>query len=84
MKTSQLLLAVVAIAAVALVAVLSGGGGDDGGVGDGVSSAPVAPKGSVRVSFAYSPEKEKLLSPLIRRFNFERAKVNGKRAELQH
>jgi Ca-activated chloride channel family protein len=77
MKTSQLLLAVVAIAAVALVAVLSGGGGDDGG-GDGRESGPVAPKGSVRVSFAYSPEKEKLLRPLIRRFNSERAKVNGK------
>jgi Ca-activated chloride channel family protein len=78
MKTSQLLLAVVAIAAVALVAVLSGGGGDDSGGGDGSRSAPVAPKGSVRVSFAYSPEKEKLLRPLIRRFNSERTKVNGK------
>jgi Ca-activated chloride channel homolog len=78
MKTSQLLLAVVAIAAVALVAVLSGGGGDDGGGGDGRESGPAAPKGSVRVLFAYSPEKEKLLRPLIRRFNSERAKVNGK------
>jgi Ca-activated chloride channel family protein len=78
MKTSQLLLAVVAIAAVALVAVLSGGGGGDGGDGDGRGSGPAAPKGSVRVSFAYSPEKEKLLKPLIRRFNSERSKVGGK------
>ena len=61
------------------MAVLSGGGGDDGGGGgDGRESGPAAPKGSVRVSFAYSPEKEKLLKPLIRRFNSERAKVNGK------
>jgi Ca-activated chloride channel homolog len=78
MKTSQLLLAVVAIAAVALVAVLSGGGGDDDGGGDGRQSGPAAPKGAVRVSFAYSPEKEKLLKPLIRRFNSERTKVGGK------
>jgi Ca-activated chloride channel family protein len=77
MKTSQLLLAVVAIAAVALVAALSAGDGDGGGSSGG-GSGPVAPQGSVRVSFAYSPEKEKLLKPLIRRFNSQRAKVNGK------
>jgi Ca-activated chloride channel homolog len=39
----------------------------------------VAPAGSVRVSFAYSPEKEKLLTPLIRRFNSAGVRVNGKR-----
>jgi Ca-activated chloride channel family protein len=77
MKTSQLLLAVVAIAAVALVAALSAGDGDGGGSSGG-GSGPVAPQGSIRVSFAYSPEKEKLLKPLIRRFNSQRAKVNGK------
>ena len=77
MKRSQLLIAVVAIVAVALVAALSGGDGDDSGSSGG-GSGPVAPKGSVRVSFAYSPEKEKLLKPLIRRFNSQRAKVNGK------
>ena len=79
MKRSQLLIAVVAIVAVALVASLSGGSGDDGGSSSGGGgSGPAAPKGSVRVSFAYSPEKEKLLKPLIRRFNSQRVKVNGK------
>jgi Ca-activated chloride channel family protein len=79
MKRSQLLIAVVAIVAVALVASLSGGDGDDGGSSSsGGGSGPAAPRGSVRVSFAYSPEKEKLLKPLIRRFNSQRVKVNGK------
>jgi Ca-activated chloride channel homolog len=77
MKRSQLLIAVVAVVAVALVASLSGGEGDDRRTGGG-GSGPTAPKGSVRVSFAYSPEKEKLLKPLIRRFNSQRTEVNGK------
>src|SRR5215211_7824883 len=77
MKRSQLLIAVVAVVAVALVASLSGGDGDDSETSGG-GSGPVAPRGSVRVSFAYSPEKEKLLRPLIRRFNSQRAEVNGK------
>jgi Ca-activated chloride channel family protein len=77
MKRSQLLLAVVAIVAVALVAALSAGDGDDGGSSGG-GSGPAAPVGSVRVSFAYSPEKEKLLKPLIRRFNSQGVEVNGK------
>ena len=65
--------------AVALVATLSGGGGDDdGGSSSEGGSGPAAPAGAVRVSFAYSPEKEKLLEPLIRRFNSEREQVNGK------
>jgi Ca-activated chloride channel family protein len=79
MKRSQLLIAVVAIIAVALVASLSAGeGGDDGSSGGGDGSGPAAPAGSVRVSLAYSPEKEKLLKPLIRRFNAERTKVDGR------
>jgi Ca-activated chloride channel homolog len=77
MKRSQLLIAVVAVVAVALVASLSGGDGDDSETSGG-GSGPVAPRGSVRVSFAYSPEKEKLLKPLIRRFNSQRTEVNGK------
>jgi Ca-activated chloride channel family protein len=79
MKRSQLLIAAIAVVAVALVASLSGGNGDDGGSSSGGGgSGPAAPRGSVRVSFAYSPEKEKLLKPLIRRFNSQRVKVNGK------
>lgn len=36
------------------------------------------PEGAVRVHFAYSPEKEKLLKPLIREFNSQRDRVGGK------
>ena len=77
MKRGQLLIALLAAIAVAAVAVLaSGGGGDDGSGGGGADAAPdTAPKGSVRVPFAYSPEKEKLLAPLIREFNQEDGKA---------
>ena len=79
MKRSQLLIAVVATLAVGLVAALAGGGDDDGGSSSSEGgSGPVAPAGAVGVSFAYSPEKEKLLKPLIRRFNSQREQVNGK------
>jgi Ca-activated chloride channel family protein len=77
MKRSQMLIAVVAVVAVALVAALSRGSDDDR-ESSGGGSGPVAPAGSVRVSFAYSPEKEKLLKPLIRRFNSQREEVNGR------
>jgi Ca-activated chloride channel homolog len=77
MKRSQLLILILAVVAVAGVALVSnGGGGDDGG--DGGETAPAAPEGAIAVPFAYSPEKEKLLVPLIRRFNSEREQVNGR------
>jgi Ca-activated chloride channel family protein len=73
----QLLIALLAAVAVAVVAVVSTGGGGD-------SSQPQreeqrAPAGAVRISFAFSPEKEKLLEPLIREFNEQdgRAFVEG-------
>jgi Ca-activated chloride channel homolog len=69
MKPSQLLIAIVAALAVAAVAVLASGGGDDGGGGGSGDSAQEAPAGALRIPFAYSPEKEKLLTPLIRQFN---------------
>src|SRR3954452_8460530 len=80
MKRSQLALLAVAIVAVGLIAVLgSGGGKDDEKSGSGSTTAPAkAPEGAVKVNFAYSPEKEKLLLPLIRRFNASGAQVNGK------
>jgi Ca-activated chloride channel family protein len=83
MKRGQLLIALVAVAAVALVAALSRGGDGGGGSSSGGGSGPAAPAGSVRVSFAYSPEKEKLLKPLIRRFNSEGERVNGKRVFVE-
>src|SRR5215211_3241082 len=82
MKRSQITIAIVAVFAVALVAIISAGGGsDDGGggkSGGGGDFGGKAPAGSIRVSFAYSPEKEALLKPLIQRFNESGKKVDGK------
>ena len=74
MKPSQIAIAALALAAVIGVALLSAGrgGGEGGGGGGG------APPGSLRVTFAYSPEKEKLLEPLIESFNDERREVAGR------
>jgi Ca-activated chloride channel family protein len=79
MKPGQLIIAAIAIVAVAAVAIVAsmGRGGGDGGGGSDTSTAS-APKGAVRVTFAYSPEKEKLLVPLIKRFNEQREQVDGK------
>jgi Ca-activated chloride channel family protein len=82
MKKSQLVLLAVAVAAVALIAIIgSGGGGSDDNGSNGSTSAPdTAPAGATVVSFAYSPEKEKLLVPLVKKFNAsDDAQVNGKR-----
>jgi Ca-activated chloride channel homolog len=78
MKRSQVLILILAVLAVAGVALVSAGGGDGGDDDADGGAGPVAPKGSVAVSFAYSPEKEKLLAPLIKRFNSERVQVNGR------
>ena len=77
MKRGQLLIAVLAAVAVSVVAVLSAGGGDDSSQSQ--DDAQRAPEGAVRISFAFSPEKEKLLEPLIREFNEQdgRAFVEG-------
>jgi Ca-activated chloride channel family protein len=78
MKKSQLVLLAVAVVAVALIAVLGSSGGkpDDG---PGSSGSTTAPAGAVSVSFAYSPEKEKLLVPLVNSFNASGAEVDGKK-----
>ena len=66
MKKGQLGIALLAAAAVALVSILSSSGGDDKPKRAPVSKAPA---NAVVVPFAYSPEKEKLLVPLIKEFN---------------
>ncbi len=86
MKKSQLALIAVAVIAVALIAILGGGGADDdsGSGGNGNGKAPTqAPAGATTVSFAYSPEKEKLLVPLVNKFNAESTEVDGKRIFVQ-
>src|SRR4051794_1072476 len=78
MKRSQVLLVVVAALAVGAVAVLAGGGGKDGTAASKSDAGGPAPANAIHVSFAYSPEKEKLLLPLIASFNRERHRVGGR------
>jgi Ca-activated chloride channel family protein len=83
MKRSQITIAVVAVFAIVLVWVITsaGGGGDDGGNGNGGGgggNGGTPPAGAVRVPFAYSPEKEVLLKPLIEEFNESEQQVGGK------
>ena len=77
MKKSQLVLIAVAVGAVALIALISGGGKDDSGSSGGPTGTQ-APSGAVKVTFAYSPEKEELLKPLIASFNASKPQANGK------
>jgi Ca-activated chloride channel family protein len=69
-KRSQLLILVAAVVAVGVVALLSSGGDDESD-----SGGPQPSENAIRVPFAYSPEKEKLLEPLIDRFNESRDDV---------
>ena len=46
------------------------------------SGAP-APKNAIKVSFAYSPEKEKLLLPLIKAFNAKGEEVDGRKVFVE-
>ena len=78
MKRTEILIALLAAVAVGVIAVLFAGG--DGGDGDEPEPAPA---GALRLSFAYSPEKEKLLEPLIRRFNEQGESAGGKRIFVQ-
>ena len=71
MKRGQLLIVIVAAIAVGAVALVSAGGGGDDESGGGTEAEQQAPANAVRLPFAYSPEKEKLLVPLIREFNRE-------------
>ncbi|MBJ7519264.1 MAG: VWA domain-containing protein [Solirubrobacteraceae bacterium] len=79
MRTGRLLIILVAIGAVAIAAIVSMGGSDEGGGGSGSgAAATTAADDAVRVPFAYSPEKEQLLEPLVRAFNEQGAEVGGR------
>ncbi len=72
MKRGQVLVLLAAVAAVAIVAVLARETGPAGGAN------ATAPPGSLAVRFVFSPEKEKLLEPLVERFNERGEEVDGK------
>ena len=62
----RMLIIGLALAAVAIAFVASAGGDPER------SAAPSATPPPAKLSFVYSPEKELLLAPLIKRFNSER------------
>ena len=80
MNARAIIIAAAVVAVVAAV-VASGGGGDDNKSSSSTTSTNAtgkAPAGSLRISFAYSPEKEVLALPLIKRFNAQKFKVDGR------
>jgi Ca-activated chloride channel family protein len=81
-KRGQALILALAVAAIAIMAVVAGGGGgsDDATATTPTTSTAVAqaPAGAVVVPFAYSPEKDALLKPLIAAFNASGAQVGGR------
>src|SRR3954470_3489407 len=78
---NRLIVLGIAVVVVIVAIVATSGGGDSGGGGGGKVTS--APKGSVTVDFVYSPEKEKLLVPLIQKFNAEKKQVDGKQVFVQ-
>ena len=70
MSGNRSIVIVAAVAAVVIAVVLSYSGGDGGGSDK--------PDDAVTVTFAYSPEKEELLKPLIERFNDEGHEAGGR------
>jgi Ca-activated chloride channel family protein len=86
-KRGQAVIVALAAAAVAIMALVagSGGGGDDKPASTPTTATSVAraPAGAVVVTFAYSPEKEALLTPLVRAFNASGAKAGGRPVFVQ-
>jgi Ca-activated chloride channel family protein len=79
MTRGQLLLALLAALAVGAVAWAAGGsGGGDKKTASSGEPDSKTPANAVVVSFAYSPEKEKLLLPLIKEFNAKGETVSGR------
>jgi Ca-activated chloride channel homolog len=77
---SRLIVLGLAIVVVVVAIVASSGGGGSGGGGGGGGTAP---KGALKIEFVYSPEKEKLLVPLIRKFNDQKKQVDGKQVFVE-
>jgi Ca-activated chloride channel family protein len=74
----RVLIIVLALAAVAVSYAASGRGGSDDKDKPDSAARTTAPANALRISLAYSPEKQKLLEPLIKRFNDERHPSGGR------
>jgi Ca-activated chloride channel family protein len=80
-KSRAVILGIAVVVVIAAIVATSGGGG--GGSGSGSGSGPSAPKGALKVELVYSPEKEKLLVPLMRKFNDQKTQVDGKQVFVE-
>src|SRR4051794_12565277 len=76
-RLGVILLAVGAVAIAAIVSTSGGGGHSGSGTSSNGGTGQKAPKGALSVSFLYSPEKEPLLVPLIRKFNDQHNVISG-------
>src|SRR3954468_13237086 len=84
MKSRLIGLGVAVVVVIVAIVATSGGGGDSGGSGGGGSGKVTsAPAGALKIDIAYSPEKEKLLLPLIAKFNGEKHEVDGKQVFVE-
>jgi len=70
---------VAAFVVVLIAAIATTGGGSDDGDGGAGPTITTAPEGALVVPFAFSPEKEGLLKPVIADFNARGVEVGGKR-----
>jgi Ca-activated chloride channel homolog len=73
-RTAVIVLAVAAV--LIAIVITAGGGGGKSKAGGGSAAKPASD--AIRVSFAYSPEKQKLIQPLIEKFNAEGRRSGGK------
>ena len=74
----RMLIIGLALAAVAIAFVASAGGDPERSAAPGATPPPAKlPADALKLSFVYSPEKELLLAPLIKRFNSERHTSGG-------
>src|SRR4051795_6472920 len=80
MRSRLIVLGLAVVVVIAAIVATSGGGG---GSGSGGGSGGSAPKGALRIDLVYSPEKEKLLVPLIRKFNDQKKQVDGKQVFVE-
>ena len=78
MRSRLIILGIAVVVVIAAIVATSGGGGDKGGGGSGGGEVKNAPAGALKIDIVYSPEKEKLLVPLIQKFNGEKHEIDGK------
>src|SRR3954462_14536438 len=80
MRSRLIVLGIAVVVVIAAIVATSGGGGggDDRGADGGGGEVTKAPAGALTISLVYSPKKEKLLLPLIKKFNEQRKQVDGK------